>query len=57
MHESGFLERQTGNDGGRMAQRTALWKNFCVAHGASATIVNLRQPEARRHDLESGAVS
>lgn len=55
--ESGFLERQTAHDGGRMAQRTALWKNFCEAHGAAATIVNLRAPEARRQDLESGAVS
>ena len=53
--ESGYLERLGGQAGasGRIADRIALWQQFCSFHGAPATIVNLLDPGAR--PLDSGA--
>lgn len=47
--ESGLLERigkQAGGDA-RVAERIALWQQFCAYHGVHAAIVNLLHPEAR----------
>ena len=43
LDESGYLER-IGQD--RLAERTALWQQFCRHHRTTATIVNLRAPDA-----------
>ncbi|MEP6589137.1 MAG: DUF2868 domain-containing protein [Polaromonas sp.] len=53
--ESGYLERVGKQAGGkaRMAERIALWQQFCSFHKAPATLVNLLNPEA--HPLDSGA--
>ena len=53
--ESGYLERLGAQAGGpaRMAERIALWRQFCGFHQASATFVNLLDPAA--HPLDSGA--
>ena len=53
--ESPLVERigeQQGN-AARVAERSALWRQFCSFHGTSATFVNLLQPE--KHPLELGA--
>ncbi len=53
--ESPLVERigeQQGN-AARVAERTALWRQFCSFHGTSATFVNLLQPE--KHPIELGA--
>ena len=53
--ESGFVERIGAQAGGqaRIAERIALWQQFCQFHHTSATIVNLTDPSAR--PLDSGA--
>lgn len=53
--ESGLLERTGAQTGGaaRVAERVALWQQFCNYHHAPATLVNLLHPQA--HRLESGA--
>ncbi len=53
--ESGYLERVGAQAGGpaRMAERIALWQQFCRFHQAPATFVNLLHPEA--HALDGGA--
>ncbi|MDB5844780.1 MAG: hypothetical protein JWP79_2090 [Polaromonas sp.] len=53
--ESGYLERVGTQAGGRerMAERLALWRQFCSFHKAPATFVNLLHSEA--HPLDSGA--
>ena len=53
--ESGYLERVGAQAGGpeRMAERIALWRQFCSFHKAPATFVNLLHPEA--HPLDGGA--
>lgn len=53
--ESPLMERlgdQQAN-AARVAERTALWRQFCSFHGTSATFVNLLQPD--RHPVELGA--
>lgn len=52
--ESGYLDRLGAQDGGqaRMAERKALWQQFCSFHKAPASFVNLLQPDA--HALDSG---
>jgi hypothetical protein len=52
--ESPLLERigDAGN-AARVAERTALWRQFCSFHGTSATFVNLLQPD--KYPLELGA--
>ncbi|MDB5867787.1 MAG: hypothetical protein JWP96_119 [Polaromonas sp.] len=52
--ESGYLERAGAQAGSqaRMADRIALWRQFCNFHKAPATFVNLLDPAA--HPLDSG---
>lgn len=53
--ESGLAERsgtQAGADA-RIAERAALWRQFCSYHGTDARIVNLLDPG--RHPLDLGA--
>ncbi len=53
--ESPLTER-IGDQAGsaeRVAERSALWRQFCSFHGTSATFVNLLQPE--KHPVELGA--
>ncbi len=54
LDESPLLERigeQVGSE--RVAERHALWRQFCSFHGTSAHVVNLLQPD--KHPLELGA--
>lgn len=53
--ESGYLERVGAQAGAqaRIAERRALWQQFCSFHRAPATFVNLLHPDAR--PLDSGA--
>ncbi|ATQ74166.1 hypothetical protein CR152_06330 [Massilia violaceinigra] len=53
--ESALVERSVAQDGDdvRLAERIALWQQFCNFHRAPATIVNLLDPE--RRPLEPGA--
>ena len=54
LDESPLLERIGEQAGGeRVAERHALWRQFCSFHGASAHVVNLLQPD--KHALELGA--
>jgi hypothetical protein len=45
--ESALTERAMSQDGidARLAERTALWRQFCTYHQVPVTIVNLLQPE------------
>lgn len=49
--ESSLLER---SDAARVAERIALWTQFCSFHRAPATIVNLLNPELRPLDAGTG---
>jgi hypothetical protein len=49
LDESGYLERM-GQE--RLAERTALWQQFCSHHRTTATVVNLREPAL--HPLDGG---
>ncbi len=49
--ESAFAER---SDAERIAQRVALWTEFCRFHGVPATIVNLLHPERRAPADDAG---
>lgn len=52
--ESGLAERSGGQSGAaRIAERAALWRQFCSFHGADARMVNLLDPG--RHPLDLGA--
>jgi len=56
--ESSLTQRagnQPGADG-RLAERTALWRQFCHAHGCTATIVNLLEPGKYPVDADAGLV-
>ena len=52
--ESSLLERLAAQAGGRtrVDERIALWQQFCAHHRATATIINLLEPQAR--PLEGG---
>ena len=52
--ESGYLERLGDQGGGqaRMAERKALWQQFCSFHKAPANFVNLLKPDVSA--LDSG---
>jgi hypothetical protein len=55
--ESGMLERsghQAGTDV-RLAERVALWRQFCTYHGVPLSVVNLLEPDKYRLEIESGA--
>lgn len=49
---SGYLARVGAQAGGqdRVAERIALWRQFCAFHGAPATFVNLLQPDSNALD-------
>jgi hypothetical protein len=49
--ESSLVER---SDAARLAERVALWQQFCSFHGASATIVNLLDPQRHQLDQHGG---
>jgi len=49
--ESSLVER---SDAARLAERVALWQQFCSFHGAPATIVNLLDPQRHQLDQNSG---
>lgn len=54
--ESSLTERapsQAGVDS-RLAERTALWRQFCHFHGCSATVVNLLEPAKYPLDADAG---
>lgn len=56
--ESGLVERagaQAGADT-RIAERTALWRQFCSFHHTEATFVNLLHPQKYPLDLDAGLV-
>lgn len=55
LDESPFVERigEQPGSASRLAERIALWRQFCSFHGTPAHVVNLVQPE--RHPLELGA--
>lgn len=54
LDESSYLDRIGTQAGGaaRMAERIALWQQFCSFHKVPATVVNLLKPEA--HALDAG---
>lgn len=47
LDESALLERSASQAGGdtRLAERIALWRQFCGHHGIQASVVNLLQPD------------
>jgi hypothetical protein len=53
--ESGLQERASAQAGfdGRLAERMALWRQFCHFHGGTATFVNLLHPD--KYPLDAGA--
>ena len=55
LDESSMTERGAGQAGldARVAERVALWRQFCSFHGTAATVVNLIDPA--RHPIELGA--
>ena len=55
--ESAFAERLGGPDGQqRLAERIALWQQFCRFHHAPATIVNLLDPARRPIDADAAPI-
>jgi len=54
--ESGYLGRSGKQAGGtaRMAERRALWEQFCNLHQTPATFVNLLDPGDRLLDISAG---
>jgi hypothetical protein len=54
--ESALTERAIGQAGAdlRLAERIALWRQFCAYHQVPVTIVNLLQPEKYRADTDGG---
>jgi len=53
LDESGLVERAAGQPdaGGRIAERVALWREFCAYHDTPAVLVDLLQPD--RHPLDA----
>lgn len=56
--ESGMSERSAGQPcaDARMAERKALWREFCTFHGARAQFLDLRHPERQPLDVAFGTV-
>jgi hypothetical protein len=54
--ESSLTERASAQAGvdGRLAERTALWRQFCHFHGCTATVVNLLEPAKYPLDADTG---
>jgi hypothetical protein len=55
--ESAMLERSASQAGGdtRLAERIALWRQFCSHYGMQASVVNLLQPDKYSVDTASAA--
>lgn len=51
--ESGMTERALGQAGSeaRLAERIALWRQFCTYHGVQVSVVNLLQPDKYRLEI------
>jgi hypothetical protein len=58
LDESSMTERGAGQAGleARVAERIALWRQFCSFHGTAATVVNLVDPAKRPIELGAGLV-
>jgi hypothetical protein len=56
LDESSMTERGAGQAGleARVAERIALWRQFCSFHGTAATVVNLVDPDKRPIELGAG---
>jgi len=52
LDESSFVERMGAADQRGLADRTALWQEFCHFHQTTATVVNLLNPSI--HPLDAG---
>lgn len=52
LDESSFVERMGQADQRGLAERTALWQEFCHFHRTTATVVNLLNPSI--HPLDAG---
>lgn len=53
--ESSLTQRSSASSvDGRLAERTALWRQFCHFHGCSATVVNLLEPAKYPLDENAG---
>lgn len=52
LDESSFVERMGQADQRGLAERTALWQQFCHFHQTTATVVNLLDPSI--HPLDAG---
>ena len=52
LDESSFVERMGQADRRGLAERTALWQEFCHFHQTTATVVNLLDPSI--HPLDAG---
>jgi hypothetical protein len=54
--ESSLTQRAGTQSGAndRLAERTALWRQFCHFHGCVATIVNLLEPTKYPFDMDAG---
>ena len=52
LDESSFVERMGQADQRGLAERTALWQEFCHFHQTTATVVNLLDPSI--HPLDAG---
>jgi hypothetical protein len=57
--ESSMTERATGpaESDARLAERIALWRQFCTHYQVPVTIVNLLQPEKYRTDTQGGVAA
>jgi hypothetical protein len=56
--ESGMAERSAGQPGAeaRIAERKALWREFCAFHGVQAQFLSLLHPERQALDVTPAAV-
>ena len=57
--ESALTERGAGQAGfdARVAERIALWRQFCTYHKLPVTVVNLLQPEKYRAGIDGGVAA
>jgi hypothetical protein len=59
LDESALTERGAGQPGfdARVAERVALWRQFCTYHGLLVTVVNLLQPGKYRTGVDGGVAA
>jgi hypothetical protein len=57
--ESALTERGAGQAGfdARVAERIALWRQFCTYHQLPVTVVNLLRPEKYRAGMDGGVAA